>query len=262
MKNTIASGKLKTSKIAIASALSLVFLNGCATTQTDSVASTNNTTTASQQKQIETILEQQQQILATLQAQPGQFDEQDKVIAKLSEQLDQLNTSANSKGVAVVPKKSKSTDDYSDKLILGQEEWVWFDELKTNYKARIDTGATTSSLNAIDIVKFERDGKNWVKFNLAHQDKTENVLVEARVLRTIDVRQADSEKATERYVVSLPIQLGSIKTKAEFSLADRSDMNFPVLLGRSFLQDIAVVDVAQKYLQPKTTIKATKKGTN
>lgn len=46
--------------------------------------------------------------------------------------------------------------------------------------------------------------------------------------------------------------------KAEFTLKDRSDMTFPVLLGREFLKDIAVVDVAREYIQPKPKLKDVK----
>ena len=73
MKNIIRFRTLKTAKIAIVSALSLVFLNGCATTQNEA----NTAIVVQQQAQIETILQQQQQILTTLQSQPDKFSEQD-----------------------------------------------------------------------------------------------------------------------------------------------------------------------------------------
>jgi len=246
MKNT---NTLPTPKIAFASVLSLVFLNGCAVTQNKA----NTAIVSKQQAQIETILQQQQQILTTLQSQPDKFSEQDKAIAKLTEQLDELGakTPMKKSTAIVVPTTPKANNDTAGKAILGQEEWVWFDELQTNFKSRVDTGATTSSLNATEIVKFERDGRDWVKFNLSHKDDNEVFPIEAPVIRTIKIRQTNAVEALRRYVVSLPIELGDIKTETEFTLADRSRMIFPILLGRTFLKDIAIVDVAKEYTQPK-----------
>ncbi|WP_112711662.1 ATP-dependent zinc protease family protein [Moritella yayanosii] len=254
MKNT---NILQTSKIAIAGVLSLVFLNGCATTQNEA----NTAIVVQQQAQIETILQQQQQILTTLQSQPDKFSEQDKAIAKLTAQLDDLSTTTQVKKAApiVIPVTPQASNDYTHKVILGQEEWVWFEALQTNFKSRVDTGATTSSLNATEIVKFERDGKDWVKFNLSHKDNSAVFPMEAAVVRTIKIRQTNAADALRRYVVSLPIELGDINTETEFTLADRSRMIFPILLGRTFLKDIAIVDVAQEYTQPKKQATANKK---
>ena len=61
-----------------------------------------------------------------------------------------------------------------------------------------------------------------------------------------------------RPVVRLTVRIGDMTEKAEFTLKDRSDMTFPVLLGREFLKDIAVVDVAREYIQPKPKLKDVK----
>ena len=244
----------------MASLLSFVFLNGCTMTQNKA----NTAIVTKQQAQIETILQQQQQILATLQSQPDKFSEQDKAIEKLTKQLDDLGAKIPVKKTTpiVIPTTKKANNNTAGKVILGQEEWVWFDELQTNFKSRVDTGATTSSLNATEIVKFERDGRDWVKFNLSHKDDNEVFPIEVPITRTIKIRQTNAAEALRRYVVSLPIELGGIKTETEFTLADRSQMIFPILLGRTFLKDIAIVDVAQEYTQPKKKSKSAKKGVN
>ncbi|MFT5880792.1 MAG: hypothetical protein ACI86X_001930 [Moritella sp.] len=241
--------KPSATKIAISSILGLVLLNGCAMTQSEPTPATRS----QQQLQMDTILQQQDTILAMLQAQPGQFNEQEIALAKLSGKLEQLNDSAN-KSVTPASRSAiakNDEDQYQNMTILGQEEWVWSEKLQTNFKSRVDTGAATSSLNATEIVKFERDGKNWVKFNLSHQVDDGIFPIEAEVVRTIKIRQSNSPESVRRYVVSLSIELGQIKTETEFTLADRSRMEFPVLLGRTFLKDIAVVDVAQEYTQKK-----------
>lgn len=139
------------------------------------------------------------------------------------------------------------------KLILGEEEWMYIKAINHNTKARIDTGATTSSISAIDIEMFERDGKNWVKFKLAHSDNVTKEF-ESPVVRIVTIRQSSTEERTDRPVVEAWVQIGDLKTKTEFTLNDRTHMTFPVLLGRTFFRDVAVVDVSKKFVQPKVKL--------
>ena len=57
--------------------------------------------------------------------------------------------------------------------IIGEVEPIYFLPMKTPFLARIDTGATTSSLDAKDIVYFERDGERWVSFKLVNRKTKE-----------------------------------------------------------------------------------------
>lgn len=139
------------------------------------------------------------------------------------------------------------------KLILGEEEWMYIKAINHNVKARIDTGATTSSISAIDIEMFERDGKDWVKFKLAHGDSMTKEF-ESPVARIVTIRQSSTEERTDRPVIEAWVQMGDLKTRTEFTLNDRTHMTFPVLLGRTFFRDIAVVDVSKKFVQPKVKL--------
>ncbi|WP_417880829.1 ATP-dependent zinc protease [Vibrio sp.] len=143
------------------------------------------------------------------------------------------------------------------KLILGQKEWVHVEGLGINVVARVDTGATTSSVSAIDIVAFERDGKKWVKFKLAHDGK-ESKELELPVISTKSIRQSSSDETFERYVVEGWIKVGDLKVKTPFTLADRTHMDFGLLLGRSFFRDVAIVDVSREFVQPKVSLDASK----
>ena len=136
------------------------------------------------------------------------------------------------------------------RLILGEQEWVYVTGLKENFRARIDTGATTSSVSAVDVVPFERDGKDWVKFKIAHDDVMSKEFA-LPVERWVDIRQSSAEGTQRRAVVMAWIQIGDLKEYTEFTLTDRSHLTFPVLLGRSFFKDVALVDVSRKYIQPK-----------
>lgn len=149
----------------------------------------------------------------------------------------------------VVEAPKKTAD---GKLILGEEEWVFIPGLKETFKARVDTGATTSSISAVDIVPFERDGKDWVKFKIEH-DGINSKELSLPVERWVNIKQSSADGSQKRAVVQAWIQLGDLKEKTEFTLADRTHLSFPLLLGRSFFRDIAVVDVGQKYVQDKIT---------
>ncbi|MFV0576358.1 MAG: ATP-dependent zinc protease [Vibrio sp.] len=150
----------------------------------------------------------------------------------------------------VVTKGEKSAD---GKLILGQKEWVKITGLNVDVVARIDTGATTSSVSAIDIVSFERDGKKWVKFKLAHGGK-ESKELELPVVTTKMIRQSNSDETFERYAVEGWIQVGDLKVKTLFTLTDRVHMDYGLLLGRSFFRDVAIVDVSREFVQPKVPL--------
>lgn len=136
------------------------------------------------------------------------------------------------------------------KMLLGEKEWVKVASINKLSKARVDTGATTSSISAIDIEPIKKDGKKWVQFRFAHGGKKSEIL-RYPVARMVRVRQSSSKGVDVRYVVNLPITIGNVTQKTEFTLRDRQHLTYPVLLGRSFLVMTAWVDVSQKYVQPK-----------
>ncbi|KGY11671.1 ATP-dependent Zn protease [Vibrio tubiashii] len=149
----------------------------------------------------------------------------------------------------VIEVQAKKTSD--GKLILGAEEWVYVPGLEESFKARVDTGATTSSISAVDIVPFERDGKDWVKFKIEH-DGVKSREIALPVKRWVKIRQSsNTEDSHKRPVVEAWIQLGDLKDKTDFTLTDRTHLAFPLLLGRSFFKDVAIVDVGKKYIQDK-----------
>ncbi|MBN3492118.1 ATP-dependent zinc protease [Vibrio neptunius] len=151
--------------------------------------------------------------------------------------------------VTPVPVKLASTP--SQELVLGEIEKVSIDSIKQTFDSRIDTGAATSSLNAVDIEQFERNGKNWVRFHLSDgvTPLDDTNWIEAPIIRFVKIRQSTNDETERRAVVELWVRLGTIHEKTQFTLADRSQMTHPVLLGREFIRDIAVVDVSKKYVQ-------------
>ncbi|OEF26901.1 ATP-dependent zinc protease family protein [Vibrio rumoiensis] len=148
-----------------------------------------------------------------------------------------------------------STHTKSGDLVLGEKEWIYVNDLDRNILARIDTGATTSSISAINIHTYKKDGKNFVDFNLAHKNwKSDTITLPVK--RWVEVKQASTDKPSEsRPVVELGVQVGSYKSNTEFTLVDRSQLEYPVLIGRTFIDNVAVVDVSHKYVQPRVKVK-------
>jgi len=139
-----------------------------------------------------------------------------------------------------------------DKTILGQAEWVYVSTVKDNFRGRIDTGATTSSINAVHIERFERDGEKWVRFNLTHAEGENAEIIEAKVVRVAKIIQSSNPDAnTERLVVKLHVRIGDVSQLTEFTLTNRTHMAYPVLIGRTFMRDVILVDVSKEYIFPK-----------
>lgn len=130
---------------------------------------------------------------------------------------------------------------------IGQIEYVDILPQGIRQKARIDTGAETSSLSAVEIQPFERDGKSWVKFNVIHRVTGEVTEFAKPLERTALIKRHGAENV-ERPVVMLTLAIGSIEQDIEVSLTDRSKFEFPVLIGRNFLDGNIAVDVSTKFL--------------
>lgn len=187
-----------------------------------------------------------------------QLDELNHQVEQLNEKLAQRAVVESVQTAQVVSAASSQSCPppapmtLGDKLVLGQSEWLWIEAVNRVFPARVDTGATTSSLTAQDIVTLERDGQKWARFTIVPEEGSDNSYeVEAPIARIANIRQSSTNEVDKRPVVRLTIKIGNMTDTAEFTLTDRSHMSYPILLGREFLKDIAVVDVAKKNVQPK-----------
>lgn len=126
-------------------------------------------------------------------------------------------------------------------------------------KAKLDSGALTSSMHAENIDRFKKDGDDWVRFTVELEDMDSDKQVETRlerkVVRKIKVRGAGG--AEERPVVLMKVCLGNRIHEEQFSLNDRDKMNYPVLIGRRMLEDVGPVDSSKTF-----TTEPTCKGKN
>lgn len=137
-----------------------------------------------------------------------------------------------------------NTEKPDTKHIIGAVENVRLVPPNIVLKARIDTGAKTSSVDARNITPFERDGKQWVRFTCMDGDKEHTI--ERKVVRTVLIKR-HGEESQDRYVVNMRIILGEVSQLIPVTLNDRDDYIYPVLIGRNFLRDYFIVDVAKKY---------------
>lgn len=131
--------------------------------------------------------------------------------------------------------------------VFGWVEWCEISEKKLRMKARLDTGAKTSSLHAEDIELFERDGAKWVKFT-TETSNGKSVIIERPLKRIARIRKAGSEKLDERYVVDLYFAIDGIQRRGEFTLTERDHMNYPVLVGRNLIGEFGLIDARRSFI--------------
>ncbi|GAB5450423.1 MAG: ATP-dependent zinc protease [Halioglobus sp.] len=147
-------------------------------------------------------------------------------------------------------KQCKARAGKEDKLIVGAKERVWLPNLGLTLPARVDTGAETASLDARNITPFERNGKRWVRFEILHPETKEHVEVERKLERTVSIIQSNSPEPERRPVVKLRVTLGHVNQTAEFTLSNRSHLDYQILVGRNILQDVMIVDVSKRNIAP------------
>ncbi len=128
--------------------------------------------------------------------------------------------------------------------IIGEIEPVTIIPFEKPFEARIDTGATTSSIHATNIKEFERDGKKWVSFDIVNPTTKEKKSFRKRLIRVDAIVRVENNET--RYFVRLDIRFGDKLLTRKFSLADRSKFKYPVLIGRNVLAGLAIVDVTRK----------------
>ncbi len=134
--------------------------------------------------------------------------------------------------------------------IIGSEEWCVFDGLGIPaIKARVDSGAKTSSLQAANIKIVNRGAQEWVKFevNPLQDNRSITIFCEAKL---VDRRMVKSSSgiSEERLVIKVPVKLGEKVFDIELTLANRDTMEFRMLLGREAINQRYMVNPAESYL--------------
>lgn len=140
-----------------------------------------------------------------------------------------------------------------DPLILGWREWVSLPDIGIEHiKAKVDTGARTSTLHAFEVAAYDQQGTPWVRF-LMHPNQRDLSRVQechAPILDEREVRDSGGH-VTRRYVIETRLGLGPATWPIEATLTPRDDMLFRMLLGRTAIKGRCLVNPARSYLVGK-----------
>lgn len=136
------------------------------------------------------------------------------------------------------------------KVIAGWVEKISFPEKNVVVKAKLDTGAATSSIHATNIEFFKKNKKRWVRFELVFKgvrdEAVTTIKMERPNIRRVKIKNHDGVYDL-RGVVRLDFCFDGRLHEAEFTLTDRSEYIYPILLGREFLEEVAIVDPSQLF---------------
>lgn len=136
---------------------------------------------------------------------------------------------------------------------IGWREWVGLPELGIRtIKAKIDSGARSSSLHAFDIEPFTRDGKPWVRFTV-HPIQGNDDFVKHCEAAVLDRRQVRSSNgvASERVVILTTLEMIGQRLPIELTLANRDAMGFRMLIGREAIRGRFLIDSGGSYFGPR-----------
>jgi hypothetical protein len=140
-----------------------------------------------------------------------------------------------------------------EKRVVGWREWLALPDMGIRLiKAKVDTGARTSSLHAEETEYFRRHGKDHVRFIVHPKQRSKRGAVEVRATVTDMRRVRSSNGAVEiRPVIETTLDVGGTLWPIEVTLTRRDVMGFRMLLGRQALKGYAVVDPGRSYVTRK-----------
>ncbi len=146
---------------------------------------------------------------------------------------------------------AQASDELGDRVIRGWLEYIRLMPLDHRIRAKLDSGAKSNAIHAENIERFERDGVDMARFTLRlrHNDaKSETVTFESPIVREVNIKLRNTTAVDSRLAVKLDFCMAGERHTGVFTLADRSGFNYPVLLGRDFLQNKVLIDSSQTFL--------------
>lgn len=138
-------------------------------------------------------------------------------------------------------------------MYLGWREWVALPDLDiARIKAKVDTGARTSSLHAFEVQPVERHGQPWVEFAIHPRQRNDDVVVRGAspLLDRRIVRDSGGHEE-ERFVIQTTLAIGGERYTIEMTLTSRDNMGFRMLLGRTAMNGRYLVDPSRSYVLGK-----------
>lgn len=137
-----------------------------------------------------------------------------------------------------------------DRPVAGWREWVALPDLHVPWlKAKLDTGARTSSLHAFDLDEFSKGGDDWVRFGVRpwQRSESDDRQVELPVHDRRAVRSS-SGHTSDRIVVLTTVHLVGRPVSCEMTLSNRDEMGFRMLIGREAMRGTLLVDPGRSYV--------------
>lgn len=153
-------------------------------------------------------------------------------------------------GFVVAPLAVADSSEQAGKVIAGWVESITFPDKELVVKAKLDSGAKTSSIFGVNVESFEKDGDPWVRFDLYLEDirdEAHRIQMERPLTRWVKIKNHDGNH-DRRMVVELEFCFDGRRHTTEFTLADRNEFIYDVLLGREFLKGVAVIDPEETFL--------------
>lgn len=130
------------------------------------------------------------------------------------------------------------------KLTIGRTEYIALPKVGVErVEAKLDTGAYRSALHYQKLSLRMNDDQEELVVTFAMGRKRTKMVF--RRFSRVTVKSSTGHR-TERYLISTPVRLNGFTVNTQFTLFDRSDMKYQVLLGRKFMRGRFVVDVARK----------------
>jgi hypothetical protein len=123
------------------------------------------------------------------------------------------------------------------------------------FRAKLDTGAKNSSLNARNIVRYQSNGEARVRFSVSDRYGKKHEM-DRPLVREAQIKLRNRQQSTQsRPVIILGICLGTVYKEVEVNLVDRTNFNYQMLIGRSYLRDDFLVDASEVFsLKPRCHI--------
>jgi hypothetical protein len=137
--------------------------------------------------------------------------------------------------------------------VIGWREWVQLPDLGVfEIKAKVDTGAATSSLHAFRLDRFEKEGLSFVRFEIHPRQRSRrpSIECEAPIVRETAVRNPGG-RTELRPVIASTLVIAGQPVEALINLTGRDEMGYRMLLGRRTLRNRFVVDPGKSYLGPR-----------
>ena len=137
----------------------------------------------------------------------------------------------------------------SEQIAIGWREWVHLPELGDfSVKAKIDTGARSSSLHAVSLKYLTSDGKKRLRFAVhpLQRSAKETYWAEADILEFREIRSSNGH-ISRRPVIVTELQMGELRWPIELTLANRDEMGFRMLLGREALRGRCLIDPGKSF---------------